>query len=256
MQNKIKKSFLYLLVLFCYNTDMFAQNNNKWNLSQNEIDSIYEMVMKSPNLLIDFVNDSVTYEKCLYAISQEEVRFKNQLIQMKHREDSMLNIVYDQISCRFFLNGKEIELSDNFEVYFVVDLLNAPYKIKSLITKNSFSYPICHRDSNPILFIFKYNDVFLYSLENNGVRQNNNVCEYVIKVESNDDIATKNGSDYDEQLLSFSIAYNRPCSNCSCVNLHYTFIKKEYETYYKYLKNKHLKKKQIVGVLRYLGIEK
>lgn len=235
---------------------MFAQDYNKWNLSQNEIDSIYEMVMRSPNLLQDFVKDSVLYEKCLYAISQEEVRFKNQLIQMKHKEDSMLNIVYDMISCRFFLNGKEKELFDNFEVYFVVDLLDAPHILKSQITKNSFSYPICYRDSNPILFIFKYKDVLLYSLENNGIRQNNNVCEYVINVESNDDIAIKNDSDYEKQLLSFSIAYNRPCSNCSCVKLHYTFIKKEYEAYYKCLQNKCLKKKQIAGVLRYLGIEK
>lgn len=251
----MKKYLLCFLMIFSYNIGLFAQDYNKWNLSHSEIDNIYEMVMSSPNLLQDFVNDSILYEKCLYAISQEEVRFKNQLIQLKHREDSMLNVVYNMISCRFFLNGKEIELSDNFEVYFVVDLLGSPHKRESLITKEYFSYPIYCRDSNIVLFVFKYDDILLYSWENH-IRQNNNVWEYVIKVESNVNIAAKNDLDHEEQLFSFSIAYNRPCSNCSCVESHYTFMKNEYEDNYKYLQKRRLRKKHIIKVLRYLRINK
>lgn len=248
----MKKCLLFFLMLFSSSFNLFAQNYNKWNMSQSEIDSIYEMVMKSPDLLQDFVYDTVLYEKCLYAINQEDALFKNRLHQLKHREDSMLNIVYDKVLCRFFINEKEIELSDDFEVFFIVNMLKTPCKIKSEITNDSFSYPAYYKDSDPVLFVFKYNDVLLYTLEKNGIRQDNNVYEYVIRMESKCKVITKNDLDSGKQLLSFSIAYNRPCSNCSCVNINHTFTKNEYDNNSKYLGRRHLKKKQVHAILRYL----
>lgn len=239
----MKRFLLYFLSFCCCNIVLFAQDYNKWNMNQNEIDSIYDMVMKSPGFLKDFENDSVLYEKCLYAISQEEILFKNRL---KHREDSLLSIVYDRISCRFFLDGKEVELSNDFEVFFIVNALESPYKIQSQIYSNYFSYPFYYKDPAPVLFVFKYKDVLIYKLEDSGIRQSNNIYEYVIRVETKDNV----NINFEKQAFSFSIAHERPCSTCA--NIHYSFTKIEYDSYGKYLEKKHLKKKQISSIIRYL----
>lgn len=252
MQNDMKKKILFFLILFSSSFNLFAQLLDKGDVSQAVIDSLYEMVMKSPNLLQDFVYDTILYNKCLYAINQEEARFKNQLQQMKQQEDSMLDVVYDKVLCRLFLDEKEIEISNDFEVSFFVDLQGIPHRIKSQITNNSFSYPIYYNDSSPVLFVFKCGDIFLYSLEKDGIRQNNNVFEYVVKIETKDKNYTKIDLDGRKQLFVFSIAYNRPCSNCSCVNIHYSFKKSEYDTNSNYLKKRHLKKKQATTILHYL----